>query len=126
MKNDRTIRLIEKDDYPVLEEFLYQSIFIPEGIEAPPHEIILKPEIYIYIKDFGGIDDCGVVAEYGGKIIGAAWTRIIPAYGHIDDKTPELAISVLPKFRGQGIGGKTDVGFGLPANHNRNYLSYVI
>lgn len=31
-------------------------------------------------------------------------TRIIPAYGHIDNETPELAISVLPEFRGYGIG----------------------
>jgi ribosomal protein S18 acetylase RimI-like enzyme len=36
--------------------------------------------------------------------VGAAWTRIIQAYGHIDDETPELAISVLPEYRGRGIG----------------------
>ena len=45
-----------------------------------------------------------MVAELNGKIVGATWTRIIPAYGNIDDKTPELAISVLPEHRGQGIG----------------------
>jgi ribosomal protein S18 acetylase RimI-like enzyme len=45
-----------------------------------------------------------VVAEVDEKIVGAAWTRIIPAYGNIDDKTPELAISILPEYRGQGIG----------------------
>jgi ribosomal protein S18 acetylase RimI-like enzyme len=33
-------------------------------------------------------------------------SRIIPAFGHIDDKTPELAISVLPEYRNQGIGGE--------------------
>jgi tRNA (cmo5U34)-methyltransferase len=70
----------------------------------PPRDVIFKPEIYIYIKDFGGIHDIGLVAEKDGKIIGAAWTRIIPAYGHIDDETPELAISVLPEHRGQGVG----------------------
>ena len=37
-------------------------------------------------------------------IMGAAWTRIIPGFGHIDANTPELATSVLPEFRGQGIG----------------------
>jgi len=46
------------------------------------------------------------VAEQNGQIIGAAWTRIIPAYGHIDNRTPELAISILPEFRGYGIGTK--------------------
>ena len=27
-------------------------------------------------------------------------------YGYFDDETPELAISVLPEYRGQGLGGK--------------------
>ena len=40
------------------------------------------------------------------QIIGAAWTRIIPAYGHVDNNTPELAISILPEFRNYGIGTK--------------------
>jgi ribosomal protein S18 acetylase RimI-like enzyme len=40
------------------------------------------------------------------KIVGAAWTRVIPAFGHIDDETPELAISVLPEYRNKGIGTK--------------------
>jgi ribosomal protein S18 acetylase RimI-like enzyme len=44
------------------------------------------------------------VAEADGQVIGAAWERIIPAYGYIDDDTPELAISVLPKHRGKAIG----------------------
>jgi ribosomal protein S18 acetylase RimI-like enzyme len=100
------IRPIHISEYPVLEDFLYNAIYIPEGEEYPPYEIIFEPEIYIYVKDFGGKDDSGVVAELDGKIVGAAWTRIIPAYGHINDQTPELAISVLPNFRGQEIGTK--------------------
>jgi ribosomal protein S18 acetylase RimI-like enzyme len=102
---DVRVREITRADYPVLEDFLYNAIFVPLGEEMPPREIIFTPEIYIYIKDFSGKHgDCGVVAEQDGKIIGAAWTRIIPAYGHIDDDTPELAISVLPEYRGQNIG----------------------
>ena len=98
------VREIAKTEYPLLEEFLYNAIFIPEGEEYPPRGIIFEPEIYIYIKDFGADTDCGVVAEQDGKIVGAAWTRIIPAYGHINDETPELAISVLPEHRGHGVG----------------------
>ena len=100
------IRQIEVSEYSVLEEFVYNALFLPPGVKPPPHEVIYEPNIYVYIKDFGGKDDCGVVTEQDGKIIGAAWTRIIPAYGHIDDKTPELAISVLPNCRERGIGGK--------------------
>ncbi|MEG1663138.1 MAG: DUF3781 domain-containing protein, partial [Clostridia bacterium] len=95
------VRVMEQADYPCLEEFLYQAIFIKKGEHLPPREIIKKPEIYIYIKDFGTqVGDLGVVAEQDGQVIGAAWTRIIPAYGHIDNDTPELAISILPEFRG--------------------------
>ena len=101
-----TIRRITREEYPILEDFLYHAIFLSPGIEPLPREVIFGPEIFVYIKDFGGKDDCGVLAEQGEQIIGAAWTRIIPAYGHIDDKTPELAISVLPNFRGKGVGSK--------------------
>jgi len=94
-------------DYEFLPEFLYQALYIPEGEEWPSRDIINDPNIFIYIKDFGTQPgDLGVVAERNGQIIGAAWTRIIPAYGHINKNTPELAISVLPEFRSHGIGSK--------------------
>ena len=98
------VREMQQGDYPVLEDFLYHAIYIPAGEEMPPREIIFDPEIFVYVKDFGGKDDCGVVAERDGRIIGAAWTRIIPGYGHVDEQTPELAISVLPEYRGTGTG----------------------
>lgn len=47
-----------------------------------------------------------MVAEQNNQVVGAAWTRIIPANGHINDETPELFISILPEFRGYGIGTK--------------------
>ncbi|MDR2561892.1 MAG: GNAT family N-acetyltransferase, partial [Holophagales bacterium] len=50
--------------------------------------------------------DTGAVAEYGGRAVGMAWARLVHAYGHLDEETPELAISVLPKYRGMGIGTK--------------------
>ena len=99
--------MMQESDYVCLNEFLYQAIFIPKGSELPPRSIINEPEIFVYIKDFGGQPgDLGVVAEQNGQVIGAAWTRIISAYGHIDNDTPELAISILPEFRGYGIGTK--------------------
>ena len=101
---DLVIREISQAEYPVLEDFLYHAIYIPPGEEYPPREIIFEPEIYIYVKDFGNSNDCGVVAEVDGEIVGAAWTRIVPAYGNIDENTPELAISVLPQYRGQRVG----------------------
>jgi RimJ/RimL family protein N-acetyltransferase len=99
------VREMTLADYHYLKDFLYNAIYLPPGTEPPKREIIFTPEIYIYIKDFGSTEsDCGVVAEKDGKIVGAAWTRIIPAYGHLDKNTPELAISLLPEYRGQGMG----------------------
>lgn len=98
------IREIRQEEYVVLDDFLYQAIFIPEGVEAPPKSIIKKPELQVYVSDFGRKDDCCLVAEVGGKIIGAVWTRIMNDYGHIDDSVPSFAISLYKDFRGQGIG----------------------
>jgi ribosomal protein S18 acetylase RimI-like enzyme len=101
------VRLMRTSDHVCLPEFLYQAIFIPKGVESPPRNIINDPQIVVYIKDFGTkLGDLGVVAEQNGQVVGAAWTRIIPAHGHINDETPELAISILPEFRGYGIGTK--------------------
>ena len=118
--NNVTIRQIKREEHPLLEDFLYHSIFLPPGVDPLPRNIIFDPKIFVYIKDFGGKDDCCVLADQGGEIIGMAWTRIIPGYGHIDDKTPELAISMLPNFRGRGVGSRImEHLFGLL--HERGY-----
>jgi len=42
-----TIREVAPTDYPLLDDFLYHAIFIPEGEECPGREIIYHPEIYV-------------------------------------------------------------------------------
>jgi len=42
---DYTTRKINKKDYPLLDNFLYEAIFIPEGAELPPKAIINSPEL---------------------------------------------------------------------------------
>lgn len=102
---DFTIREIQKQDYPLLDNFLYEAIFVPEGIEPPPKTIITSPELQIYIERFGDLkDDWGLVAEIDGKIVGAVWVRIMNDYGHIDDETPSLAISLYKEYRSLGLG----------------------
>lgn len=98
------IREIRQEEYAILDEFLYEAIFIPKGVEAPPRSIIKQPELQVYVSDFGKKDDCCLVSEVDGKIIGAAWTRIMNDYGHVDDTIPSCAISLYKDFRGQGIG----------------------
>lgn len=100
-----TIREIRKSEYPLLNIFLYEAIFIPDDIEPPPKNIITAPELQVYIERFGELkDDRGLVAEVDGKIVGAAWVRIMNDYGHIDDETPSLAISLYKEYRGLGVG----------------------
>ncbi len=102
---DLTIRKIQKQEYPLLDNFLYEAIFVPEGIEPPPKTIITSPELQVYVAHFGeSKDDWGFVAEVDDKIVGAVWVRIMDDYGHIDDKTPSLAISLYQEYWGFGIG----------------------
>ena len=101
------IRAIRESEIPVLEEFLYEAIFLPEGVAPPDRSIVLRPELQVYIENFGTRpDDRCLVAECDGRIVGAVWTRVMNDYGHIDDRTPSLAISLYPEYRGQGIGSE--------------------
>lgn len=100
-----TIRKMTVPEYPLLSDFLYEAIFIPNGIKPPPRDIIASPELQIYVERFGALkDDFALVAEIEGKIVGAVWVRIMNDYGHIDEETPSLAISLYKEYRGQGIG----------------------
>lgn len=101
------IREIKENEYDLLKDFLYEAIFIPEGVESPARDIINLPELKIYYENFGaGRADYSIVAEEGGKIVGAVWTRIMNDYGHVDDDTPSFAISLYKEYRGKGIGTK--------------------
>lgn len=100
-----TIRKIKETEHIVLNDFLYEAIFIPEGITPPPREIIYQPELQVYVRNFGQLpDDHCFVAEADGKIAGAVWVRIMDDYGHVDAQTPSFAISLYPEYRGFGIG----------------------
>lgn len=100
-----TIRELKDTEYPLLNDFLYEAIFIPQGVEPPPKSIINNAELQVYVKDFGKKpDDRCLVAEADGKIVGAVWVRIMEDYGHVDDDTPSFAISLYKDYRGHGIG----------------------
>lgn len=102
---DYKIRLILEGEDRLLKDFLYEAIFVPEGVPAPPKSIINQPELQVYIADFGKKkDDIGLVAEVDNKVVGAVWVRIMNDYGHIDNDTPSFAISLYKDYRGFGIG----------------------
>ena len=101
------IREIRPEEHNLLREFLYQAIYLPEGVEPPPRSVVDLPELQVYLADFDTRpgDRC-LVAEAAGKVVGAAWCRIMADYGHIDNDTPSLAISLLPEYRGLGVGAR--------------------
>lgn len=100
-----TIRKMTVPEYPLLSDFLYEAIFILEGIKPPSRDIIASPELQIYVERFGALKaDFALVAEIEGKIVGAVWVRIMNDYGHIDNATPSIAVSLYKDYRGLGIG----------------------
>ncbi|CAM2870792.1 GNAT family N-acetyltransferase [Streptococcus mutans] len=42
-----TIRQMIAEEYSLLEEFLYQAIFVPQGLPAPDRSIIQLPELQL-------------------------------------------------------------------------------
>ena len=99
------IRKLRNDETELLKDFLYEAIYIPEGMRPPEWSIIERPELALYYEDFGsGPADHALVAEADGRVVGAVWTRIMNDYGHVDDDTPSFAISLYPEYRGRGIG----------------------
>ncbi len=99
------IRKIENNEIYLLDDFLYEAIFIPDGVKAPPREIISQPDLQVYVEDFGKRDDdiC-FVAQVGEKIVGAVWVRDMNDYGHIAQGIPSFAISLYKEYRNFGIG----------------------
>ena len=102
---DYIIRAMRETEYSLLEDFLYEAIFVPEGVEPLPKSIINAPELQVYITGFGSEPhDIALIAEVDHKAVGAVWVRIMHDYGHIDDDTPSFAISLYREYRGLGIG----------------------
>ena len=99
------IREINQTEYSILDDFLYEAIFIPDGSQPPERSIINLPELQVYVADFGKEkDDICFLAEVKGKVVGAVWVRVMNDYGHIEDGVPSFAISLYKEYRGYGIG----------------------
>ena len=63
------IRKLGNDEIELLKDFLYEAVFVPEGMEPPDRSIIKKPELAVYYEGFGRnpADYC-LVAEEDGTI----------------------------------------------------------
>jgi len=97
------VRALTVEDEPIVWEMLCYA-----SHESSIRSVQMQPYLARYAVDWGRVGDAGWVAIRGNIPIGAAWLRLWleedKGFGYIKDSIPELAIAVLPDYRGQGIG----------------------
>jgi ribosomal protein S18 acetylase RimI-like enzyme len=97
-------------DEPFLWEMLYQSLYVEEGADPFPRNIVNQPHLARYVEGWGRAGDMGFVAvdSDSRQPFGAVWSRLPvgenKGFAYVDDATPELSIAFLPEYRGKGIG----------------------
>ena len=98
------IRRAGQQDVRFLRDMLHHAFYWREASSAE------EEPTYRYVYNWGRAGDAGVIALDEGFPVGAAWYRLFtddqPGYGFIDERTPELAIAVVPSRRGRGIGAE--------------------
>jgi ribosomal protein S18 acetylase RimI-like enzyme len=76
--------------------------------ESSVESVQQQPYLARYASNWGRVGDVGYVAFSDLNPIGAAWLRLWlgkdKGFGYVKDEIPELAIAVVPDYRGQGIG----------------------
>ena len=102
-----TYRPAGSQDVPLLHRMLWIAFnWRDEAVPADHWPDATAPAKYV--EGFGRAGDAGVVAEMGGRGVGAAWYRRLPAeapgYGFVAADVPELTLAVAADARGHGIG----------------------
>src|SRR5205814_137800 len=102
------VRPGSRQDVPFMRDMLrhagYERAGVPLVAEAPP--------LSRYVSGWGRAGDVAVIAldETTRQPVGAAWYRLFPAdepaYGFVDERTPELSMAVVPRRRREGIGAQ--------------------
>lgn len=102
------LREAGSEDRLVLEQMLYEAIYVPTGSAPVDPSLIRTPELRRYYEGWMGPGDAGIIAQSSNNAIGAAWVRLFPldapGYGYIGPDVPELSMAVLRGCRGCGIG----------------------
>jgi ribosomal protein S18 acetylase RimI-like enzyme len=89
-------------DVPFMRDMLRHAFYgrTPVGDDEPP--------LTRYVRDWGRRGDRSLIVFDDYVPVGAAWYRLFRAddagFGFVDERTPELAIAVVPSRRGRGFG----------------------
>lgn len=100
---DYQMRTMTAKDESILWEMLQYAAHQPSlaAVREQPH-------LARYVTTWGRTGDLGYIADRGKTAIGAVWLRLWlgedKGFGYISAEIPELALAVLPDYRGQGIG----------------------
>lgn len=98
-----TIRALTPEDELIVWEMMRHAAHEP-SVDA----VRQQPSLARYAINWGRPGDSGCVVVKDAEAIGAAWFRLWTGddkgYGYISDDIPEVAVAVLPDYRGQGIG----------------------
>lgn len=100
---DYAVRALTVEDESIVWDLLRYASHEP-SLESVQKQLYLAR----YALGWGRVGDVGCVAIKGTASIGAAWLRLWveedKGFGYVNDEVPELAMAVLPDYRGQGIG----------------------
>ena len=100
---DYIIRPATAKDEPIVWQMLRYA-----SHESSIESVRNQPDLACYALNWGRTGDLGCIAEKNKLPVGMAWLRLWLAetkgYGYVNNEIPELAIAVLPDFRGQGVG----------------------
>ena len=103
------IRDLRADETPFLRDMLYAALDWKPGRWLPPKFLLVRiPQVSIFHRNWGRPGDTGLVAVNDGIPVGLVWYRFFTEAEHgegfVDEETPELAVAVVDRHRGAGVG----------------------
>jgi ribosomal protein S18 acetylase RimI-like enzyme len=102
---DFVMRSLMVEDESIVWEMLRYAAH-----ESSIESVRQQPYLARYALNWGRMGDLGYVALIDTIPIGAAllrlWLGEDKGFGYVKDEIPELAIAVVPEYRGQGIGSR--------------------
>lgn len=103
-----TIRAAGRQDAGFIGDMLVEAVNWAQERHRSRDQIMSAPETARYVAGWPRPGDLGVIADAGGRPVGAAWLRFFaagaPGYGFVGAGVPELSIGVAAAWRGRGVG----------------------